>query len=136
MKKGWESYIAYERMMNPSNSKLIKVGSKVDSYIHLACNHLLDMEGRSSCKATKSLVRQIAEIKPDVVHLHNIHDLFLRACLKMAEIFFKSFHISRIVSFFEVIKLKKMYQTDLTETEWKYITKVLNLQESENMIYA
>ena len=25
--------------------------------------------------------------------------------------------------------LKKMYQTDLTETEWQYITKVLNLQE-------
>lgn len=22
-----------------------------------------------------------------------------------------------------------MYQTDLTETEWQYITKVLNLQE-------
>lgn len=30
-----------------------------------------------------------------------------------------------------------MYQTDLTETEWQYITKVLNLQEkSENMIYG
>ena len=77
MKKGWESYIAYGRMMNPSNSKLIKVGSKVDNYIHFACNRLLDMEGRSSCKVTKSLVRQIAEIKPDVVHLHNIHDHFL-----------------------------------------------------------
>lgn len=77
MEKGWESYIAYGRMMNPSNSKLIKIGSKVDNYIHFACNRLLDMEGRSSCKATKSLVRQIAEIKPDVVHLHNIHDHFL-----------------------------------------------------------
>ena len=27
-----------------------------------------------------------------------------------------------------------MYLTDLTETEWQYITKVLNLQERGNMI--
>lgn len=77
MKKGWKSYIAYGRMMNPSESQLIKVGEKMDSYIHFAYNRLLDMEGRGSVRATKTLVRQIVEIKPDVVQLHNIHDHFL-----------------------------------------------------------
>ena len=48
MKKGWKSYIAYGRMMNPSESQLIKVGEKMDSYIHFAYNRLLDMEGRGS----------------------------------------------------------------------------------------
>ena len=77
MKKGWKSYIVYGRMQNPSESRLIKVGSKVDNYIHFAYNQLLDMEGRSSNSATRVLVRQIAEIKPNVVQLHNIHDHFL-----------------------------------------------------------
>ena len=77
MKKGWKSYIAYGRMMNPSESQLIKVGEKMDSYIHFAYTRLLDMEGRGSVRATKTLVRQIVEIKPDVVQLHNIHDHFL-----------------------------------------------------------
>lgn len=74
---GWESYIAYGRMMNPSKSKLIKVGSNTNNYIHFAYNRFLDMEGRSSTCATKALVRQIEMIKPDVIQLHNIHDHFL-----------------------------------------------------------
>lgn len=77
MKNGWDSYIAYGRIANPSQSQLIKVGGKVNTYIHYACNRLFDMEGRCSDRATKALVRQIAEIKPDVVQLHNIHDHFL-----------------------------------------------------------
>lgn len=77
MKRGWNSYIAYGRKMTTSKSNLVKVGSKMDNYIHFAYNYLLDMEGRSSDRATKALVRQITEIKPDVVQLHNIHDHFL-----------------------------------------------------------
>ena len=77
MKRGWNSYIAYGRKMTTSKSNLVKVGSKMDNYIHFAYNYLLDMEGRSSDRATKALVRRITEIKPDVVQLHNIHDHFL-----------------------------------------------------------
>lgn len=75
--RGWESYMAYGRMANSSQSQLIKVGGKVNTYIHFAYNRLFDMEGRCSKRATKALVKQIAEIKPDVVQLHNIHDHFL-----------------------------------------------------------
>lgn len=76
LNKGWESHIAYGRMMNPSESNLIKVGTKVDTYIHFAYDRLLDMEGRCSKRATEALLRHIAEIKPDVMQLHNIHDHF------------------------------------------------------------
>lgn len=74
---GWESYIAYGRINNVSSSQLIKVGTKFDTYIHYAYDRLFDMEGRGSKHATKALVRQISEIKPDVVQLHNTHDHFL-----------------------------------------------------------
>lgn len=77
MKHGWESYIAYGRMMNPSGSKLIKIGSRMDVYEHYAESVFLDNEGLASRHATKKFIERIDEIKPDIVHLHNIHDHYL-----------------------------------------------------------
>ncbi len=77
MAHGWESYIAYGRMMNPSKNKQIKVGTIADVYEHYAENLLLDNEGLASRHATRKFLRQVDEIKPDVVHLHNIHDHWL-----------------------------------------------------------
>lgn len=74
MSHGWESYIAYGRMMNPSKSKLIKVGTMADVYEHYAENILLDNEGLASRHATRAFLRHVDEIRPDLVHLHNIHD--------------------------------------------------------------
>lgn len=77
MEHGWESYIAYGRMMNPSKSKLIKIGSQFDVYEHYAESKFIDNEGLASRNATRDFLRKIDEIKPDVVHLHNIHDHYI-----------------------------------------------------------
>lgn len=74
---GWKSYIAYGRMMNPSKNRLIKIGSKFDVYEHYIESRILDNEGLASRRATKKFIKILDEIKPDVVHLHNIHDHFL-----------------------------------------------------------
>ena len=77
MKHGWNSYIAYGRMMNPSKSKLIKIGTQWDVYLHYAMSRFFDMEGLLSRRATRKLIKEIERIKPDVIHLHNIHDHYL-----------------------------------------------------------
>ena len=77
MQEGWESYIAYGRMMNPSHSKLIKIGTKADVYLHYVAGNFFDSEGLASKRATKHLIREIERVKPDVIHLHNIHDHYL-----------------------------------------------------------
>lgn len=77
MEHGWESYIAYGRMMNPSKSKLIKIGSLFDVYEHYAESKFIDNEGLASRNATRDFLKKIDEIKPDVVHLHNIHDHYI-----------------------------------------------------------
>ncbi len=77
MAHGWDSYIAYGRMMNPSKSRLIRVGTRLNPYEHYAENLLLDNEGLASRLATKRFLREVDRIKPDVVHLHNIHDHWL-----------------------------------------------------------
>ncbi|MCM1140879.1 MAG: hypothetical protein NC453_20100, partial [Muribaculum sp.] len=41
---GWESAIAYGRMMTPSQSRLIKVGNQADVYLHYARHRFLDGE--------------------------------------------------------------------------------------------
>lgn len=75
--RDWESYIAYGRYMNPSKSKLIKVGNKFDVYTHYAKARFFDGEGLGSHHATRNLLNQIDQISPDIIHLHNIHDHWL-----------------------------------------------------------
>lgn len=77
MMNGWESYIAYGRWCNPSKSHLIKIGNKLDMYMHYAEQRIRDNEGLCSRGATKRLIKLISEIRPDVVQLHNIHDHYL-----------------------------------------------------------
>lgn len=77
MNAGWESFIAYGRWSNPSKSHLIKIGGRFDMYIHYGEQRIRDNEGLCSRSATKKLIQQIKEIKPDVVQLHNIHDHYL-----------------------------------------------------------
>ena len=77
MQSGWESYIAYGRNNNPSKSKLIKIGSKLGVYWHVLESRLLDNHGLASRLATRKLIKQIEFIKPDIVHLHNIHGYYI-----------------------------------------------------------
>lgn len=74
IRKGWESYIAYGRDHNPSQSKTIKVGNQFDVYKHYIQSKLFDSEGFGSRNSTKRLIKQIDKICPDIIHLHNIHD--------------------------------------------------------------
>ena len=77
MTHGWESYIAYGRNSNKSKSHLIRIGSKVGQAWHLIISRLLDKHGLGSKYATKKLIREIESIKPDIIHLHNIHGYYI-----------------------------------------------------------
>lgn len=77
MAHGWESYIAYGRSSNKSKSHLIRIGSKVGQAWHLIISRLFDKHGLGSRCATKRLIREIEVIKPDIIHLHNIHGYYI-----------------------------------------------------------
>lgn len=76
-REGWDAYIAYGRRCNPSKSTLIHIGSKLDVYAHYLEHRLFDIDGLASKSATKKFIKQISELKPDIIHLHNIHDHWL-----------------------------------------------------------
>ena len=77
---GWESYIAYSGARDgvlPHSSHLIPVGNKWDLLLHFLTTRLFDAHGLASRRATRRLIRQIQDLNPDVVHIHNIHGYFL-----------------------------------------------------------
>jgi len=77
IEKGWESYIAHGRFTRPSKSKIIKIGSAFDVYLHGLQTRLFDRHGLGSRSATIKFINQIKEIRPDVIHLHNIHGYYI-----------------------------------------------------------
>ena len=84
MKKGYESYVAYSDLgVGGSESKIIKVGNKLDVYAHAFKTRIFDLHGYGSKHHTKKLIRQIQQINPDVIGIHNVHGYYLNM-----EIFF------------------------------------------------
>lgn len=77
IKHGWDSYVAFGRYSNPSQSRLIPIGNPIDTYWHYGVQRIIDNEGLCSVRATKELINEIKQIKPDIVQLHNIHDHYL-----------------------------------------------------------
>ena len=77
IQQGWNSFIAYGRYCNPSRSNLIKIGTKMDTYIHYVKQRFFDSEGLNSSDSTRTLIEQIKSIEPDIIQIHNIHDHYL-----------------------------------------------------------
>ena len=77
MEQGWRSLIAYGRFASTSESELIRVGTGLDIKEHLVVTRLFDNHGLSSRRATKNFIKQIDVLKPDIIHLHNIHGYYL-----------------------------------------------------------
>lgn len=77
MKNGWKSYIVYGRNGRESQLETIKIGNDCDIKWHWVQTRLFDRHGLASKKATNELVKKIKEIKPDIIHLHNLHGYYL-----------------------------------------------------------
>lgn len=75
--QGGVSYFAYGRTMHESTSKSIKIGDTFSIRWHVLMTRLFDTHGLWSKRATRQFVRKLEEIKPDLVHLHNIHGYYL-----------------------------------------------------------
>ena len=75
--KGYESYIAFGRGNQKSVSRLIRIGSKLDFYLHLMISLFTDRHGFGSKRATRKFLKQVDEINPDAIGLHNIHGYYL-----------------------------------------------------------
>lgn len=75
---GWDCYYAHGgRYIGNSQFEDIKVSSKFDNYFHAFIGEYLGRHGLGSTLSTKRFVEKLKAIKPDVIHLHNIHGYYL-----------------------------------------------------------
>ncbi len=78
IEKGHESYIAISSRTNrPSKSNLIVIGNKFDVTLHGLKSRLFDRHAFGSTKATMKFIEKVKEIKPDIIHLRNLHGYYL-----------------------------------------------------------
>jgi glycosyltransferase involved in cell wall biosynthesis len=79
-KSNGHGYMAYGRFntLSPSdNQKTIKIGGIFSVLIHVVISRLFDRHGLGSKFATLVFIKKIVKLKPDLIHLHNIHGYFL-----------------------------------------------------------
>lgn len=75
---GWEVYVAHgARYHNTSLLQSIQVTSKAGEWAHYIVSSLFDGQGLGSRCATKRFLKKLDEIKPDLVHIHNIHGCYI-----------------------------------------------------------
>lgn len=75
--QGYESYVCWGRGRPANNNHEIVIADNIGVKFHGMYTRLLDKTGFASRRATKKLLRRLDEIKPDIIHLHNIHGYYL-----------------------------------------------------------
>lgn len=70
--KGIENYIFYTQGVS-NNSQSIKYASDFDIKKQALKSRIFGNNGFNSSSITKHLIEQLVAIKPDIVHLHNLH---------------------------------------------------------------
>ncbi len=76
--QGHEPYIAVGRGKLPLHINGYEIGNKLDFGCHVLRNFFQGKAGFGSAKVTKKLIAWLAELRPDVIHLHNIHGFYLQ----------------------------------------------------------
>ena len=76
--EGHEAYVfwAIEGRAD-ENAQLIRVGNTLDHKLHALLRRIDGKQGWHSKAATRKLCRELLKIKPDVVHLHNLHSNYI-----------------------------------------------------------
>ncbi len=74
---GHQNYIAFGRYPRKIVSETIKIGNQADQFKHVLLTRVFDKHGFGSAQATKKLLKQVAEIDPDIIHLHNLHGYYI-----------------------------------------------------------
>ncbi len=77
IQEGWESYFAFGRNSLNSLSHKLQIGNKKDYYTHALLTRITDRTGYYSKGATKQFIDRLEDIKPDIIHLHNIHGYYI-----------------------------------------------------------
>ena len=74
---GWECFFMHgSRYVGTPDSQSYQVSSKLSEFLHFVLSKFFDLHGLGSYLHTKTLIKKIKELHPDIVHIHNIHGYY------------------------------------------------------------
>ena len=82
--KGYEAFVSVPSARSNSRKKgnnTIFIGNRIERNLHLKLAYYTGKNGCYSKFATKRFLKKVSEIKPDIIHLHNLHNCYIN--LKM-----------------------------------------------------
>lgn len=74
---GNESYIAYGRKIKESSSETYQISSNFEVLLNGLQTRLFDNHGFGYKRGTLKLIEYIKKIKPDIIHIHNLHGYYV-----------------------------------------------------------
>lgn len=76
MNKGDTCYIAYGQGKTTYENSF-KIGTKIENHLHNACSRMFGKQGYYTKSGTTKLIQYIEKVKPEVIHLGNLHGNYL-----------------------------------------------------------
>lgn len=74
---GIESYVAYSTTNKTNIANGYVIGGQFGKKVHAIMTRMTGKQGYYSHNATKNLLKEMDRIRPDIVHLHNLHSNYI-----------------------------------------------------------
>lgn len=75
--KGFESFVFYGRGKESEDIKVIKFSNLFSNFVDILLTRIFNRHGEGNILSTYRLIKEIKIIKPDIIHLHNIHGYYI-----------------------------------------------------------
>ncbi len=75
--RGHDVWFAYGRGTHPSDIQGYKIGNRIDFICHVFLNFVRGKSGFGSRLVTKRFLRWLDTIRPDIIHIHNLHGFYI-----------------------------------------------------------
>lgn len=97
LKENIDSYVIWGRGRKEKNNYEYKMANKFSVYVHGLYTRFTDKTGFLSYIDTRKMINKLNKIKPDIIHLHNIHGYYLN--IKMLFKYIKEKNIKVVWTF-------------------------------------
>lgn len=76
-KAGHVSYVIYGRGNNSNEENVFRIGNLFEQAVDLIGTRILNRHSQFNFITTNLIIKKIESLKPDIVHLHNIHGYYI-----------------------------------------------------------
>ena len=76
LRHGHDSYVCAPNC-HSNDFRIINIGCKFDYLLHSLLSRILGLQGYFSILSTLLFLRRLSKIKPDILHLHNLHNNYI-----------------------------------------------------------